>query len=56
MLALRGDRGDVAAGPVEAHDQAASWHVAQDIVLAWIFTIPATAIIGAVSYKLASMF
>jgi PiT family inorganic phosphate transporter len=34
---------------------AVRWHVAQDIVLAWIFTIPATAIIGAVSYKLASM-
>ena len=30
-------------------------HIAQDIVLAWIFTIPATAIIGAVSYKLASI-
>jgi inorganic phosphate transporter, PiT family len=34
---------------------AVRWHVAQDIVLAWIFTIPATAIIGAVSYKLASV-
>jgi len=35
---------------------AVRWHIAQDIVLAWILTIPATAIIGAVSYKLASMF
>jgi inorganic phosphate transporter, PiT family len=35
---------------------AVRWHVAQDIVLAWIFTIPASAIIGAVSYKLASIF
>jgi inorganic phosphate transporter, PiT family len=35
---------------------AVRWHVAQDIVLAWIFTIPAAAMIGAVSYKLASIF
>jgi PiT family inorganic phosphate transporter len=35
---------------------AVRWHVAQDIVLAWILTIPATAIIGAVSYWLASIF
>jgi inorganic phosphate transporter, PiT family len=35
---------------------AVRWHVAQDIVLAWIFTVPATAIMGAVSYKLASCF
>jgi PiT family inorganic phosphate transporter len=35
---------------------AVRWHVAQDIVLAWILTVPATAIIGAVSYKLASIF
>jgi PiT family inorganic phosphate transporter len=32
------------------------WHVAQDIVLAWIFTLPATATIGAVSYWLTSIF
>jgi PiT family inorganic phosphate transporter len=35
---------------------AVRWHIAQDIVLAWIFTIPATAIIGAACYKLASTF
>ena len=35
---------------------AVRWHVAQDIVAAWILTIPATAIIGATSYKLASLF
>jgi PiT family inorganic phosphate transporter len=33
---------------------AVRWHIAQDILLAWIFTIPAAAIIGAVSYKLAT--
>ena len=35
---------------------AVRWHVAQDIVVAWILTIPATAIIGAVSYSLARIF
>src|SRR4029434_9416360 len=35
---------------------AVRWPVAQRIVLAWIFTIPATAIMGAVSYKLAGIF
>jgi PiT family inorganic phosphate transporter len=35
---------------------AVRWHVAKDIVLAWIFTIPAAAMIGAVCYKLASIF
>jgi inorganic phosphate transporter, PiT family len=33
---------------------AVRWHIAQDILVAWIFTIPAAAIIGAVSYKLAT--
>ena len=34
---------------------AVRWHIAQDILVAWILTIPAAAIIGAVSYKLATM-
>lgn len=34
---------------------AVRWHVAQGIVLAWTFTIPAAATIGAVSYTVASM-
>jgi inorganic phosphate transporter, PiT family len=33
---------------------AVRWHIAQDILVAWIFTIPAAAFIGAVSYKLAT--
>jgi len=33
---------------------AVRWHIAQDILVAWIFTIPVAAIIGAVAYKLAT--
>jgi uncharacterized protein Yka (UPF0111/DUF47 family) len=39
-----------------AHRTAAvRWHVAGDIVAAWIFTIPAAAIIGATAYWMAGM-
>jgi PiT family inorganic phosphate transporter len=33
---------------------AVRWHIAQEILVAWIFTIPVAAIIGAVAYKLAT--
>ena len=34
---------------------AVRWHVAQDIVAAWIFTIPAAAILGAMAYWMANL-
>jgi PiT family inorganic phosphate transporter len=40
-----------------AHRTAAvRWRVAGDIVTAWVLTIPAAAIIGAISYRLAALF
>jgi PiT family inorganic phosphate transporter len=39
-----------------AHRTAAvRWHIAGDIVAAWIFTIPAAAIIGATAYRVAGL-
>jgi PiT family inorganic phosphate transporter len=35
---------------------AVRWNIAQGIVIAWIITIPATALIAAVGYWLASAF
>ena len=34
---------------------AVRWHVAQDVVAAWIFTIPAAAILGAIAYWMAKL-
>jgi PiT family inorganic phosphate transporter len=35
---------------------AVRWGIARKIIWAWIFTIPAAAIIGAVTYKFLSLF
>ncbi|MFL6648723.1 MAG: inorganic phosphate transporter, partial [Sulfurifustaceae bacterium] len=35
---------------------AVRWHVAQNIVLAWILTVPAAALIGALAYQFVILF
>jgi PiT family inorganic phosphate transporter len=32
------------------------WHVAQRIVIAWVLTLPAAALLGAFAYKAVSSF
>jgi len=35
---------------------AVRWGVAQQMVIAWVMTIPCTAVMGAITYKIVMMF